>query len=58
MDPEKKYPTNDDLPELDEYLEEEEFVPCQGCDGHDACEDFGCAFELGLGHMVKQDDWG
>jgi len=27
--------------------------PCDGCDGHDACRDFGCAFKLGLGNMVK-----
>lgn len=39
-----------------------EFVPCPLCDGHPACEDFGCAFELGCGHLVRKDpgndfDW-
>lgn len=41
-----------------------EFIPCSKCDGHPACEDFGCAYELGLGRMVRRntengyDDWG
>ena len=39
-------------PDLDED-DEIEFIPCSRCDGHDACEDFGCAFELGL----VPDDW-
>ena len=45
-------------------LEEDDFVECDKCDGHPACEDFGCAYELGLGRMVKKDipkgfdDWG
>lgn len=48
----------------DEDYNEKEFMPCDKCDGHDACEDFGCAYELGLGRMVKKnvppgyDDWG
>lgn len=45
--------------ENDDY-EDEEFVPCSKCDGHPACEDFGCAYELGNGHLVKKDptsDW-
>lgn len=25
-----------------------EFYPCSGCDGHDACEDFGCAIKAGI----------
>lgn len=40
--------------------EEIEFIRCSSCDGHDACEDFGCAFECGCGHLVKKDpsfDW-
>lgn len=37
---------NDD--EEDEY-----FIECEGCDGHEACRDFGCAIELGLGKLVK-----
>lgn len=32
-----------------------EFAPCRLCDGHDACEDFGCAYELGLGRMVRKE---
>ncbi len=36
--------------------EETEFERCSKCDGHDACEDFGCAFKLGVGHMVNDDD--
>ena len=44
-----------DLP--DDYFadDEPEFIPCSKCDGHPACEDFGCAYELGLGLMVKKD---
>lgn len=30
------------------------FNRCSDCDGHDACEDFGCAIKQGLGHMVQQ----
>lgn len=38
--------------------DENEFIPCSGCDGHPACEDFGCAIEHGLGNMVKsKPDW-
>lgn len=41
----------------DDFFDEEEneFTPCSECDGHPACEDFGCAYELGLGRMVKKD---
>ena len=39
---------NEDMSDCDEV----EFQRCSSCDGHDACEDFGCAFELGLGHLV------
>jgi hypothetical protein len=48
--------------DLEDY--EKEFIPCAKCDGHPACEDFGCAYELGKGNMVKKDiqpgyeDWG
>ncbi len=35
--------------------DENEFQPCAKCDGHPACEDHGCAYELGLGRMVKKD---
>lgn len=48
-------PTNNELPDWDEDLDGPEFIPCLLCDGHPACEDFGCAFELGLGRMVKKD---
>ena len=41
------------LADLEEEIDENEFIPCNSCDGHPACEDFGCAFELGLGRMVK-----
>jgi hypothetical protein len=38
--------------------DENEFIPCSGCDGHPACEDFGCAIKNGLGRMVKtKPDW-
>jgi hypothetical protein len=36
--------------------EDSGFVRCAECDGHDACEDFGCAIIHGLGHMVKPDN--
>lgn len=35
--------------------DEDDFTPCCECDGHDACRDFGCAIEAGLGHLVKTD---
>lgn len=47
----------------DNFDDEPEFISCSGCDGHPACEDFGCAIELGLGRMVRKniapgyDDW-
>lgn len=44
----------------DDDFDEEDFIACDKCDGHDACADFGCAFELGVGHLVKKDptaDW-
>jgi hypothetical protein len=51
----EKIPENDDLPEMEEDCwEEEEFNPCSECDGHPACEDFGCAIELGIGRMVQK----
>ena len=28
--------------------DEIEFTSCDNCDGHDACEDFGCAIALGI----------
>lgn len=47
--------TRDPFDEIDDDFEEVEFTPCSKCDGHQACEDFGCAIELGLGRMVKKD---
>jgi hypothetical protein len=41
------YPDTDDE-------DEDDFQECAQCDGHPACEDFGCAIKLGLGHLVKQ----
>lgn len=46
----------------DDDIEEIEFIPCDKCDGHPACEDFGCAIKLGV-HLTKNktepgvDDW-
>ena len=33
--------------------DEDDFQRCGSCDGHDACEDFGCAIKAGLGHMLQ-----
>lgn len=47
---------DDNINDMEEnFDEDQEFVPCSKCDGHPACEDFGCAHELGLGKMVKKD---
>lgn len=52
------------LPEPEFEDDEPEFNPCEECDGHPACEDFGCAIKLGLRRMVNKnidlgyDDWG
>ena len=35
--------------------DEPEFERCSECDGHDACADFGCAYELGCGNLVNND---
>lgn len=42
--------------ERDLDFEDDDFIPCSECDGHDACWDFGCAIEQGLGHLVKTDN--
>lgn len=42
--------------EVDEFDDDREFIPCSECDGHPACEDFGCAYELGLGRLVKKNN--
>lgn len=34
---------------------DDEFERCRYCDGHDACADFGCAFDMGLGDLVETD---
>lgn len=47
----------DEHDEPNEYdaLDADDFEECPGCDGHDACTDFGCAIDHGLGHLVKKD---
>lgn len=42
----------------EEYEEEDDFTPCNRCDGHDACRDFGCAIDLGIGKMVRNEPTG
>lgn len=37
----------------DDYEERQRFEPCQHCDGHDACYDYGCAVE----HGIIEPDW-
>lgn len=44
----------EDHNDYDDDCEEVEFIPCDKCDGHPACEDYGCAYEHGLGGMVKR----
>lgn len=34
--------------------DEPEFERCSNCDGHDACEDFGCAIKTGV---CKEPEW-
>lgn len=34
--------------------DEDDFKRCDECDGHDACEDFGCAIKAGLGHLLQK----
>lgn len=29
-------------------VQEDKFIPCCDCDGHDACWDFGCAIQQGI----------
>lgn len=31
-----------------ESFDDVEFTPCSNCDGHQACEDFGCAIAQGI----------
>ena len=31
------------------------FEGCSNCDGHDACADYGCAYENGCGHLVNKE---
>lgn len=40
---------------IDESDDEREFAPCDKCNGQQNCEDFGCAYPLGLGRMVEKD---
>jgi hypothetical protein len=32
----------------DDYDDEDDFQECDDCDGHDACQDFGCAIKAGI----------
>lgn len=34
--------------------DDDEFQPCNDCDGHDACADFGCAIKSGLGNLLQK----
>ena len=54
-DQETKISMDDNFNPSDDYFnfDEIEFIPCSLCDGHPACEDFGCAFDLGIGKLVK-----
>lgn len=47
--------SDEDEDYLDDDDDEYEFSPCSQCDGHPACEDHGCAYELGLGKLVKKE---
>lgn len=38
----------------DDGDDEDDFQRCSECDGHDACEDFGCAITAGLGHLLQK----
>ena len=56
----KNIPQNQQPDDPDEFEDEIEFIPCDQCDGHDACADFGCAIAAGLGRLVKKEnpwDW-
>ena len=49
--------TDNNKPVQDEDFDEEVgFTRCSNCDGHDACEDFGCAIKAGLSHLVNNED--
>jgi hypothetical protein len=40
---------------LNDDYDESEFIACDKCDGHPACEDFGCAIEAGIiVHSIKK----
>jgi hypothetical protein len=39
---------SDELEDEDLIEDEIEFNPCDDCDNHDACDDFGCAIKQGL----------
>lgn len=50
--------SSDDADEEDDLNNlPDDFTPCVKCDGHDACADFGCAIQMGLGHLVKRDEF-
>lgn len=35
-------------PDDDDFEDDYTFTRCSRCDGHDACEDFGCALSAGI----------
>lgn len=47
--------SNNPIDEWDDLNDDEEFIPCSRCDGYPACEDFGCAYALGLGRLVSKE---
>lgn len=55
MSQDAKINMEDNSEPSDDYFnsDEIEFIQCVMCDGHPACEDFGCAFDLGIGQLVK-----
>jgi hypothetical protein len=36
------------IDELGDIDDEQKFTPCSSCDGHPACEDFGCAIKADI----------
>ena len=42
--------------DYDDYEDGFDFEYCSKCDGHPACEDYGCAFKAGVGHLVQITD--
>jgi hypothetical protein len=49
-------PMKKEVVEPDYDFDEQEFTACDRCDGYEACEDFGCAYDLDWDR--GSDDWG